>query len=91
MIFAVVVKGEKKMARYIDANNINFKGVAVFSKDLEALIPLSDVRKATLQTVFLDCIVEFNVGAGIIFELWRFLLPKKERDFIVVGNEHIKG
>ena len=57
----------------------------------ELSLLLSDVRKATLQTVFLDCIVEFNVGAGIIFELWRFLLPKKERDFIVVGNEHIKG
>lgn len=38
------------MARYIDANNINLKGIAVFDQDLEALIPLSNVRRALQMT-----------------------------------------
>lgn len=57
----------------------------------ELSLLLSDVRKATLQTVFLDCVIEFNVGAGVIVELWRFLLPRKERDFLALGNEHLKS
>ena len=43
-------KGENKMTRYIDINNINLRGIAVFDQDFEALIPLSDVRKALQMT-----------------------------------------
>ena len=42
------------MARYIDANNINLRGIAVFDQDFEALIPLSDVRKALQMTSTAD-------------------------------------
>lgn len=56
------------MARYIDANNINFKGIAVFSKDLEALIPLSDVRKA-LQTTPTADVQEVRHGRWISNDL----------------------
>lgn len=42
------------MARYIDANNINLRGIAVFDQDFEALIPLSDVRKALQMTPTAD-------------------------------------
>ena len=42
------------MARYIDANNINLKGIAVFDQDLEALIPLSNVRRALQMTPTAD-------------------------------------
>ena len=47
-------EGEKKMARYIDINNINLRGIAVFDQDFEALIPLSDVRKALQMTPTAD-------------------------------------
>ena len=42
------------MARYIDANNINLRGIAVFDQNLEMLIPLSDVRKALQMTPTAD-------------------------------------
>ena len=42
------------MARYIDADNINLRGIAVFDQDFEALIPLSDVRKALQMTPTAD-------------------------------------
>ena len=42
------------MARYVDANNISLKGIAVFDQDLEVLIPLSDVRKALQMTPTAD-------------------------------------
>lgn len=57
----------------------------------ELSLLLSDIRKASFQTVFVDCIIEFNVGAGVVFELWSHLLSKKEREFLFSGNEHIKG
>ena len=42
------------MPRYIDADNINLKGIAVFDQDFEALIPLSDIRKALQMTPTAD-------------------------------------
>lgn len=42
------------MTRYIDINNINLRGIAVFDQNLEALIPLSDVRKALQMTPTAD-------------------------------------
>ena len=52
-------KGENKMKRYIDINNINLRGIAVFDQDFEALIPLSDVRMA-LQTTPTADVQEIN-------------------------------
>ena len=49
------------MARYIDANNINLRGIAVFDQNLEMLIPLSDVRKALQMTPTAD-VREVNRG-----------------------------
>ena len=49
------------MARYIDANNINLRGIAVFDQNLEMLIPLSDVRKALQMTPTAD-VREVNHG-----------------------------
>ena len=54
-------KGENKMTRYIDINNINLRGIAVFDQDFEALIPLSDVRMA-LQTTPTADVQEINHG-----------------------------
>lgn len=44
------------MPRYIDINNINLRGIAVFDQDFEALIPLSDVRKALQMTPTADVV-----------------------------------
>ena len=53
------------MARYIDANNINLRGIAVFDQDFEALIPLSDVRKALQMTPTAD-VQEIRHGHWIL-------------------------
>ena len=71
---AVTEKEEKKMARYIDANNINLRGIAVFDQDFEALIPLSDVRKALQMTPTAD-VQEVRHGRWIYTEC-EFNLPK---------------
>ena len=42
------------MARYIDADNVNLKGISVFDQNLEILISLSDVRKALQMTPTAD-------------------------------------
>ena len=57
-------KGENKMTRYIDINNINLRGIAVFDQDFEALIPLSDVRMA-LQTTPTADVQEVRHGKWI--------------------------
>lgn len=56
------------MARYIDTNNINLRGIAVFDQDFEALIPLSDVRKALQMTPTAD-VQEVRHGRWISNEL----------------------
>ena len=47
------------MARYIDADNINLKGIAVFDQDLEVLIPLSNVRRALQMTPTADVLPDY--------------------------------
>lgn len=56
------------MARYIDINNINLRGIAVFDQDFEMLIPLSDVRKALQMTPTAD-VQEVRHGRWISNEL----------------------
>lgn len=34
------------MPKYVDIENLNLRGLAVFDDDLDVLIPLSDLRKA---------------------------------------------
>lgn len=56
-IFIVrLVKGVKKMARYIDTDNVKLKGICVFDQNLEILVPLSDVRKALQMTPTADAV-----------------------------------
>ena len=38
------------MARYIDVEKIELKGLAIFDDNLDILVPLSDVRKALQMT-----------------------------------------
>lgn len=42
------------MPKYIDVENLNLKGIAVFDENLDLLIPLSDVRKAIQMTPAAD-------------------------------------
>lgn len=56
------------MARYIDINNINLRGIAVFDQNLEVLIPLSDIRKALQMTPTAD-VQEVRHGRWISNEL----------------------
>ena len=56
MIFAVTAKGERKMPRYIDVDNVKLKGISVFDQNLEILIPLSDVRKSLQMTPTADVV-----------------------------------
>ena len=42
------------MSRYIDVNKVKLKGIAVFDENLDALIPLSEVRKALELTPTAD-------------------------------------
>ena len=44
------------MSRYIDVNKVKLKGIAVFDENLDALIPLSDVRKALALTPTADVV-----------------------------------
>ena len=49
------------MSRYIDVNKVKLKGIAVFDENLDALIPLSEVRKALELTPTAD-VVEVRHG-----------------------------
>ena len=42
------------MANYIDADNVQLKGISVFDQNLEILVQLSDVRKALQMTPTAD-------------------------------------
>lgn len=56
----------------------------------EVSLLVSDIRKATLQTIIIDSVIEFNVGAAIILEVWRKLMSKGERDGVDLGPEAYK-
>lgn len=49
------------MARYIDAEKVDLKGIAVFDENLEVLVPLSDVRKALQMTPTADVVPKREV------------------------------
>lgn len=43
---------------------------------------LSDIRNASLKTILIDCVLEFNVGAALVLYLWRGMFPENERQSI---------
>ena len=43
---------------------------------------LSDIRNASLKTILIDCVLEFNVGAALVLYLWRGMFPKNEQQSI---------
>lgn len=45
-----------KKKRFIDVNEINFKGIEAFPEKSEILVPLSDVRKALQMTPTADVV-----------------------------------
>ena len=53
----------------------------------ELSLYLSEIRQATLETMILDSIIEFNVGAGLIVYLWRCMCTKEERAQMKFNDE----
>lgn len=49
------------MARYIDADNIKLKGIAVLDENLDFLVSLSDVRKSLQMTPTADVVPRAEV------------------------------
>lgn len=43
---------------------------------------LSGIRKASLKTILIDCVLEFNVGAGLVVALWRAMFSPIEKSEI---------
>ena len=79
MIFAVTAKGERKMPRYIDVDNVKLKGISVFDQNLEILIPLSDVRKSLQMTPTAD-VVEVKYG------YWEIVKGSNGKEKMVCTN-----
>lgn len=52
---------------------------------------ISGIRKASFQTMIMDAIVEFNVGAGLIVVLWRRFYSLEERKCMAFGPEAFEG
>lgn len=44
----------------------------------ELSLYISDIRVASIKTMLVDAVLEFNVGAGLIFYLWKCMIPKKD-------------
>ena len=53
------------MARYINVDDVNLKGIAVFDENLDVLIPLSEVRNALLMTPTADVVSKERLEAAI--------------------------
>ena len=51
------------MARYIDVEKVNLKGIAVFDENLDVLIPMSVVRKALQMTPTADVVPKSEVDS----------------------------
>jgi hypothetical protein len=49
------------MARYIDVDKVELKGLAVFDENLDVLVPLSVVRKALQMTPTADVVPKSEV------------------------------
>ena len=43
---------------------------------------ISDIRIASLKTMIVDSIIEFNVGAGLIFYIWKLMMSKDELELM---------
>ena len=79
---------------YLEKNRVsgtNMLKIFMYSVIVEGFFEFSllfsGIRKATFQTIFIDSILEFNVGAGIIVALWRMLYSKDERALMDFGPE----
>ena len=48
---------------------------------------VSGIRQATLETMILDSVIEFNVGAGLIVFLWRCMCSQEERARMTFDDE----
>ena len=51
----------------------------------EVSLYISGIRKATLQTMIVDAIIEFNVGAGLVVVLWRSFYSAEEKSRMSLG------
>lgn len=47
--------------RYIDANKIELRGIALFDENLDILVPLSDVRQAIQTTLTADVVPKAEI------------------------------
>lgn len=56
----------------------------------ELSLYISDIRIASIKTMIVDSVIEFNVGAGLIFTMWKALLNKEERELLNCYNYKIK-
>ena len=82
---------------YLEINHVsgtNMLKIFMYCVMVEGFFELSllfsGIREATLQTIFIDSILEFNVGAGVIVAIWRALYSKKERILMDFGPEVFK-
>ena len=74
------------MPRYIDIENLNLKGIAVFDENLDVLIPLSDVRKALQMTPTADVAPRAEVAREIFEDIKSFLDAQE----VVTQNQRCK-
>lgn len=65
------------MARYIDVDKVELKGLAVFDENLDVLVPLSVVRKALQMTPTADVVPNSEVAREIFEEIWEMFIPEK--------------
>ena len=76
------------MPRYIDVDNLNLKGIAVFDENLDLLIPLSDVRKAILMIPAADVAPRAEVARAILKDVDNLLWRHKMRGIINLDLIH---
>lgn len=48
----------------------------------ELSLYISDIRIASMKTMIVDSIIEFNVGAGLIFYLWKLMMSNYELELM---------
>lgn len=63
------------MARYIDVDKVELKGLAVFDENLDVLVPLSVVRKALQMTPTAD-VVPRAKAVREVFKAFGVLIPE---------------
>lgn len=57
----------------------------------ELSLYVSDIRVASLKTMLIDSVLEFNVGIGLIFFLWKCMIPKEDRCKINISVDNEKS